>query len=703
MKLLVSLLLIFMPDLTRIEKVEVLEPKIERFISKGQIDSAEYLAEYLRLKSKSKDKRRKATFYLYHIAKMKKDTTKLDEYFSELLKDAPKSETLNLLRDYSIYLYNQKNYSKVIEVYKKNEIEDDTVNYVVSLSYFNLGNYEKSLEAAGKSGLLDAKIFKTFLLYKTGNLEEASKLAMETNSPQILLLYLFQSQRYREYLETYPGIKEIIPRELLPYLDYYQFLSLKVLNSEINRELLERWLEVNSNHELSNNVLYLYAEELYNTKDYQKAINILNTVDTLSFFTGSEEAKISYYWLRGKIQFFRNASLSEIRKCLTYVIQNSKEVPIKDSANFFLGLSHLRFNQFRRALNAFSQIDENSNLFIYAQYYSAFSNLKLGNYEEVERILEKIMNSAKLDKDLQIKIMELKAQLYEATGKFNQAIKSYQDILRLESKVSNPQRYYEILLKIEILKYKRGDYRDIEKAYLTYYQKYPESPLNASIFYDLLFKSVYQRDTLNARKYLNLLIQNFPLSQKCRDALELYFTSSLSSLEDTTFLNLASCKNRSITSDLLFYKGNLYLKSKLLDQALNIFNNINEGRYEDEAKLKMLQIYSMTGKYQEVEIVGQDALPEELTTPTHLKILELFLQSLKMQGKSDAFESFTSYYLSKNTPYTKDIALFVANIYLKERDTANATKYLMLAKSYGATQEEILKYSLDLLKLAGEK
>jgi hypothetical protein len=44
----------------------------------------------------------------------------------------------------------------------------------------------------------------------------------------------------------------------------------------------------------------------------------------------------------------------------------------------------------------------------------------------------------------------------------------------------------------------------------------------------------------------------------------------------------------------------------------------------------------------------------------------------------------------------------VSDIYIKEKDTTNAVKFLRMARDLGATDQEIANYNVELLKLSRE-
>ncbi len=701
MKFLFFLFTLYIPDLTKIERLELLESKIEKMIESGKADSAKTLSIYLKSKTRNRQKEKKSLYYLYEVAKIEGELAELDEIFLNLLKMCNKAESLALLRDFSIYYYNRCSYTKVLEIKDRLPIEDDTINFLVALSYFNLGDFKNSFRYAEASNLNETKPLKAVLLYKLGSIEEAMKIANEIEFPEIELLSQYSLSQWDNFIETYKKSHERIKPEFRLYADLLYLISLREAGLKTPLTLFEQWIELYGEQPLVNYVMYLYSIELYERKDYNRALKNLKAIDTLYLFSIFSETKVDYHWLLGKIQFQRNASLSEIRKYVLAVLKSTNSQEIKDSANYLLGVTLFRFNQLRRSLEYFSQIPPNSDLYWSSQYYVAKVNLKLGNYREAEKIVEYVQNQTNLDRETQIKFIEIKGELYENEGKFNQAIKAYQSLLNLINKNANPTKYYETLLKIDVLKFKRGDYRSLEEAYLSYAKKYPESPLNAQLYYDIMFKYVYLRDPNNAKRFLESLIQSFPQSPRTKDALELYFSSQIATLEDTALLNALSLKNSSLTSDLQYFKGILYLREKMTDQALRSFNEVKEGRYKDEAKYKIMEIYASLNKFQEVEIVGQDLLPEELKGPTDLKIIQLYLRALKMQGKSDAFESFLNYYITKDSPYNKDLAIFISDLYFREHDTVNAVKYILKSKALGATDTEISKYNPDLLKLTG--
>jgi tetratricopeptide (TPR) repeat protein len=684
----------FIPTIDILDPVAYYEAKTKMFLEKGEVDSAEYYAEIYLKKAQTLKQKKQALFLQYHINKKQRDIEKTEESYYELLKIATLQDSLQFTRDYMFFLYNTREYERIV-VFQTPFADDDSINFVVALALVRVGRIEEGIELLKTNNLTEGKILRTYLLHSTGKYRDALELSRTIQWYEMFVisagaLGIWDSVRFLQ-----ERLSENSNTDLGSYLQVIYILALRNLSLEVPFEVYQKWITTYSSHPLKDYVKYLYSVDLNKQGKWLASNDILSSIDTLTFFEGYPDFKVNYYWVKGKNCYFSSGSLREITKNLLFVAENARSNELRDSCYYYLAYTYQRFSQYKKALDYFGRISESSPFFVSSLYNTARIYHKQNENAKAKEIIEKALNM-NVEPDFKVRFLELKAEIHEAEKEYSKAINVYNSILKLDV---SKAKSYEIYYNIEILKFKRGDYDSVEQAYFNYIIKYPESPLVPQIYFDLTFKYVYTKDKASAKRILNDMISRYPLSLKTIDALALYFNSPLAALEDTTMLNDYKRKNPKNLDETEYIKGALFSKFGMYDEALKYYGNVKSGRYLTEAQMRAMEIYFNLKKYYEVEVTGMEILPDEIKDFSSYKIVEYYLKALKIQGKNETFNNVSNYYISKEFPFKKDYCLMLSDLYIKEKDTLNAIKCLLMATTHNATATEIAKYNPELLKL----
>ncbi|MBP7703325.1 MAG: tetratricopeptide repeat protein [Candidatus Hydrothermae bacterium] len=697
MTVILYFLLLYIPPIEKFDAVENYELKISQFVSSGMLDSAQRYVKIYLSRADNVQHRKKGLFWEYTINKKQLNIPKTEETFKELLKVSTLEDSILFTRDFVTFLYNLHEFERILD-FKNLKNQDDSARFVIALAHTKLGKEDVALEILKENSINEARILKTYLLYRTAQYEEAYKASREIQWNEMALISAPQLGMWDSVKNLFESSRDRLNPSLVPFLDVIYIISLKNLNLNVPEETYQKWISFYGDHPLSNYVLFAYAKDLHKMNKWKSSIEVINLIDTVDLFEKFPSLKIEYFWIKGKNYYYSGGSLKDITKNLQYVLENTTDESVLDSCNFFLGNTYQRINQFKRALSFHQNVKKDSPFYIKSLYNTAYIYFQLSRYAEAIEIVNYILNMNP-DQETRVMSLKLKAKIYEVQQNYSSAIQIYRSILNEKIKRN---KMYEILYNIEILKFKNGDYKSLDEAYSKYLAKYPESPLAPQIYYDLVFKNVYSRERQEAIKILGDMIRHHPASSKTLEALSLFFTDPLCSLKDTVLLNEYLAKNPKVENDVNYLKGTLFLNNKLYDDAIMYLNKVKGGRYYIDAQAKIMEVYFNLQKYYEVEVIGMEVLPEEIRDFSSYKILTLYLKALKMQGKNDAFNSMVNHYVSKEFPNKKEFCLMLSDIYLQEKDSLNSLKFLIMAKNYGATNADIAKYNHELLKLTGD-
>ena len=689
---------LFIPPYEHLYLKTGLESKIDKYFSSGMIDSAEYYAQKLLNTSKDQKTKRKALLYLYRIYKTSGNEKEAYNALQKILKESGHFDSLTLYRDYFTYLYNSNKLNQIIEL--KDKIpSDDTLYFIMGLTLFKLNKLDTALTFLTKCRLKEALYLRAFSLYKLGNYSEAESLSKGLNWGELTLLTFSQKELW-DSIVSYMEEKNIALNEkLLPYFRVLYIVALKKTGRKVPFTYYKEWLTTNKGHQLEDYVSFLYAEDLADQGEWSTAIEALNSIDTVKFFSKFPSFKGEYFWIKGKAFFYRGSNLINITKHLLQASNLIQDPMIKDSCNYLLGLTYSKFALYKKAVLYFQRVREDSNLYLDASFNLITAYYQLSQYDDALEIIEKVLKKRDLPVELKLNLLTIKTKIHEAQKDYSKAITTYQTMLLYETR--KPE-IYKIYYNIEMLKYKKGDYESLEKAYYSYISKFPDSPYVPQLYYDLLLKYIYSKDTDNARKALNALIDKFPEDSKTLDAIDLYFSSQIATLEDTTILKELLSKNPDIEDYVYLTLGRFYKRLRLYDVALKSLSTVKQGTYYNQAQVEIMEIYFLLNKYNEVEMLGIEIMPDEIKEYTSYRILELVLKAVKNEGKVLTFNSLVNRYANKDFPFKKDFCLMVSDIYIKEKDTTNAVKFLRMARDLGATDQEIANYNVELLKLSRE-
>ena len=698
MLLLFLSLYLFIPSFENILVKTTFDSKIEKYLSAGITDSAEYFAQKLLKSSRNLKTRKKALLYLYRIYKYSGNEKDAYNTLQELLKLSNHSDSIAFYIDYFTHLYKSKKLNHILEL--KDEIPlDDTLYFIISLTMFNLNHLDSVITYTERCHLKEAKYLKAFALYKLGRYYEAESLSKNLNWKELTILSFAQQQRWDSIAFSLEHFNMDLNNLSLPYLRVLYFLSLRKSGKKIPLSYYEEWLIANKGNSLEDYVSLLFAEDLGRENQWSRSLQILNTIDTVQFFSKYPSLKADYFWTKGKALYYKRSNLKRITQHLVSALNLTQDPVVKDSCNYLLGLTYLKFAHYKKAIQYLQKVKENSHLYYDASYNLASAYYQILQYDDALEIIDEVLKKPNIPEESRLNILSIKANIYESKKEYSKAISTYQTMLQY---VTQKPKIYEIYLHIELLKYKRGDYKNLKEVYQNYLSKFPESPLIPQLSYDLLFNYIYSEEKENAREILLYMIDKFPQNQKTLEAISLYFSSPVASLKDSTILKNLLLKNPELEDYIHLTLGRFYKRLRLYDDALKSFEVVKQGNYYSQAQVEIMEIYFLLNKYTEVEMLGREIMPEEIREYTSYRIVELLLKALKNEGKVSTFNSLANYFAGKDFPFKKDFCLMVSDLYIREKDTTNAIKFLNIARDLGATDQEIINYNVELLKILKE-
>ncbi len=691
------LLFLTIPPFHSIDSLKIYEQNALNYLNRGMTDSARKYIDLLDKKARNQEEKKKAIYLEYTILKSENDTRGASIAMNYLLSFSNKADSVIFLRDLLIFLYNNSDFES-IKKFEKIIPPDDTTSYLLALYKTRLGDFESALNYLEKSTIAESKILQIYILYALGKYREVYELGHRLNWPEILIISSGALGRWDSLKIIFENYGEVLSPTLYPYLQALYILSMINLDLRVPEELFKKWLTFYGETPLRNFISFLYAKELNKRRKWNQSEEIIKGIDTTSLFKDFPDTRTDFHWMNVKNIHYLKGSIRRLRASCNYITKNVSNQAVLDSCKFFLGSGYFRIGNYNEAIIHLKEVTESSPFFNESQYLIANSYFLSNQPDEALKVITKTQSRA-TDLDFKTKLYEIQAKIYENKKEYSKAINTYRSLLAL-----NPPKakYYEILYQIEMLKYKSGQYESIDKAVLAYVQNNPESPLIPQCYYDLLFYYIYTGKGDKAREMLNELINKYPNSKKTIDAIELYFGSQQATLKDTTFLKEFLESNPKSEDFVYYIKGIFVSKFNKKDEALQSFSKVKAGEYYQKAQLEILKIYYDLKKYNEVKTLGLDLLQEEIKDFTSYKIVEVLLSTMYENGETESFDSMVNRYISKEFPFKKDMCLFLANTYLKGNDTLNALKYLMLAKNYEATDQEIIKYNPELLKLIKE-
>ena len=430
------------------------------------------------------------------------------------------------------------------------DFERDRVNYYLGEIYFKKGNYKDALVR-----------FKSL---KTDN-DKIKKLALYAAAYSYFNLgdYDNAALRFNQYLKTYPEdvrATDVKLRLADSYFGSKNFASA----SRVYKQLF-------SSHSVSLNDPYTYyqfAQALYKSGKADEAINEFNKLETK--FPNSKYADASLYtvgWINFQRGDFKTA------------IEDYRNVLVKYPAT---------------SLGPIVYYSIGDAYFNMSNYDSAVVNYQkvLVQYPSSNYVFDAV-NGIQYS--------------YVAKGKPEKAIDLIDDFVAQNPTLSFSDQIY--FKKGEIY-YSRKDYKNSEESYKSFIEKFPNSKLIPEAYY-WIGKSAENLDqNEEAIFYFNTVFQKYPGAEIAASAvLEMgkihnelnNYEGAINTLDEA----ITKLKGSSSIPEIMFMKGQTYVKMDSLQQAYEVFSDVSyyyrETIFADQAKIEMGTIDLAAGRYENSE------------------------------------------------------------------------------------------------------
>lgn len=275
-----------------------------------------------------------------------------------------------------------------------------------------------------------------------------------------------------------------------------------------------------------------------------------------------------------------------------FIIKHSKSLEEIARINMLIGLYYFRQNNFFLALNYFQKINKGSSYFKDVLFLIIQCNLELKNYAELENNLkemEKLISATTPVNVIDSKTLRyFVAELYENTGKLNEALKIYEALAT--EKDDNFIYADEAALKAAEINFRNHSYSNAALMFLNFAEKYPQN-VNAD---KALYKAMYSYHLANqfeeTQYAVSKLQEKYPKSK--------YTTKSLFHIVDyyrnlnqfdealkvlTNIESLIPLEDQDALAQLIYDRALIYNESQRLSKALDELDKLIKA-YPDSSR-----------------------------------------------------------------------------------------------------------------------
>ncbi len=666
-----------------------------------------------------------AKYYLGYISYSNNNYEQANEYFSEVESVDKYQERMGYYK--ADMQFKSGNFEKAIEegkaqMAKSNEAEKSELSKIIGESYFNLKQYDKALpyllDYKGKNGKWSNTDFYQ-LGYSYYQQKEYDKAVSEFNKiiggsdavAQNAYYHLGESylklDQKTQALNAFKNASEMNYSAKIQEDAYanYAKLSYDIGNPyksvpAVITDFLEKYPTTPYKQELND----LLVDSYISTKNYQEALNVLESNRTP--LNKAAYQKVTFY--RG-LEYFNEGKFSLANGMFNKSIAERQDNKFVARATYWRGESEYALNRFADAYQTFSTFKQLPQAqatpeFKSVEYNLGYSAYKLKNYSNANTHFKSYLSGTKDDAKKADATLRL-ADGYFVTKQYWPAMEMYNSIINSSSAYKDYAAYQKAL-SYGFVDKNSTKIEDLQK----FIANYPSSSLVDDAYYELGSTYANANQTDKALDALNKLITNYP--------------------------------NSNLISKAILRQGVVYVNANQEEKGIERFKKVVKDYPGSQDAIEAVQnaraAYLETGKSNEFAawVKGLDfidistaelendvyvaaenqmaqknsdnaikALKEYIATyPNGLHATKAYFNLAEMyygDGKNgEAKPNYEQVLKRGKSEYSEQTSLRLANIYLADKDKANAKRVLQQLESEASNDSNKLFAQSNLMKLA---
>jgi len=594
----------------------------------------------------------------------------------ELLPYMTSVESLKTIETFVSLALAQSEYRKGLKALEILDRPNDTLRLLKSLCYLGIDSLKQSLKQLENVNLPAAYYIRTYIYYKQNNKLKAYK---EVEGLQLSLLkimayydagYLSKTIPYEDSLKNLPGEEKI-------YAEAIVYFAMDSLGTASLEGKLKNFLKENPTHPLVYPVKLILSDIYVRKGYYKKAIRTLKEINISMLQDSNLIAR--FYRLKAE-SFYRLQKFSKALVIYDTLLNYFKHYTDTNFVYFRRGKINYLQGKLGMAIQDLQHVTSESKYYGWSIYYNAKVKIKLGNIDDALKIL-RFLESHSEDKELKFYVYKLKGELYEKKRIFNLARENYINAAQLSG---DPKTRYDLFYRAEYCNYKLGKYKSAPQLNISYIKKYPESPKNPELLYEL-FLYYYKTGLFTASlKTLDTMINLYPDEEPTLLALK-YLVEHHKDHQIEEILLTYSSKTKKFLNDVFLLLGKLKERTGNDEDALKFYSKV-KGKLKEEADICIMEILYRNNKLDELLNYAEE-LRENVNTRSGYNALIFTIKALRDKGLEEAMWSLIEQYKLENFRFKADFLIFISDIYLEAGDTLKAIRTLEEAEKIAVNKQ----------------
>lgn len=609
-----------------------------------------------------------------HIALFNLDSAYL--VMQELLPYVTSVESLKTIETFVSLALAQSEYIKGLKASEILKQPNDTLRLLKSLCYLGIDSLSQSLKQLENVDLPPAHYIKTYIYYKQNNKLKAYKEAQDIQL-SLLKILVYYNAGYLSGIIPYKDSIESLGNEERLYTEAVIYFAMDSMGTTSIEEKLKNFLIKNSNHPLIYPVK-LILSDIYKRKGYYKrALDLLMEINVSMLRDSNLIAR--FYRLKAE-SFYRLQKFSRALVIYDTLLNYFKIYTDTNFIHFRRGKIYYLQGKLGMAIQDLQHVTQESRYYGWSIYYNAKVKIKLGNIDDALKIL-RFLESHFEDKELKFYVYKLKGELYEKKRIFNLARENYVKAAEL---TSDPKTKYDLFYRAEYCNYKLGKYKSAPQLNISYIKKYPESPKNPELLYELFlyyYKTGLFAASLDA---LDSMINFYPDEEPTLLALK-YLVEHHRDHQIEKILLTYSTKTKTFQNDVFLLLGKLKERTGNDEEALKFYSKV-KGKMKEEADICIMDILYRNNKLDELLNYAED-LRENVNTRSGFNALIFTIKALRNKGLEEAMWTLIDQYRMETFRFKADFLIFISDIYLEEGDTLQAIRTLEEAEKIAVNKQ----------------
>jgi len=583
----------------------------------------------------------------------------------ELLPYMSSVESLKTVETFVSLALAQSEYIKGLKASKILKQPNDTLRLLKSLCYLGIDSLNQSLKQLQNVDLPPAHYIKTYIYYKQNNKLKAYKEAQDLQL-SLLKILAYYDVGYLSGIIPYKDSIESLRDEERLYTEVIIYFAMDSMRTPSIEEKLKNFLAKNPNHPLICPVK-LILSDIYETKGYYKrALDLL--IDINASMLQDSNLIARFYRLKAE-SFYRLQKFSRALAIYDTLLNFFKTYTDTNFIHFRRGKIYYLQGKLGMAIQDLQHVTPESKYYGWSIYYNAKVKIKLGNIDDALKIL-RFLESHFEDRELKFYVYKLKGELYEKKRIFNLARENY---IKAAQLTSDPKTKYDLFYRAEYCNYKSGKYKNAPQLNISYIKKYPESPKNPELLYEL-FLYYYKTGLFTASlDALNSMINFYPDKEPTLLACK-YLVEHHRDHQIEKILLTYSTKTKKFQNDVFLLLGKLKERTGNDEEALKFYSKVT-GKMKEEADIRIMDILYRNNKLDEL-LNYAEYLHENVNTRSGFNALIFTIKAMRNKGLEEAMWTLIDQYRQESFRFKADFLIFISDIYLEEGDTLQAIRTL---------------------------